>query len=109
MIGRATAKHREDRFPSAGDLARSAQAAAEGRAVETAERSVGIGAAAPTAQHRTPEETPIPDDTVESQGPAPDAEPVASGSARPSEPALEPPASEPPGAPPTERAPPVCR
>ncbi len=96
MIARAVAKHREDRFPSAGDLARSAQAAAEGRAVDTAERNVGVGAAAPTAQHRTPEETPIPDDTVESTAPAPEpvADTVASASARPSEPAATAPAEE---------------
>jgi Protein kinase domain len=47
VIGRALAKRQADRYPSAGDLGRAAEAAAEGRAVRTAERRVALGAAAP--------------------------------------------------------------
>jgi hypothetical protein len=45
-IGRATAKDPEDRFPSAGDLARATAAAVDGTAVTAAERSVATGVAA---------------------------------------------------------------
>ncbi len=45
-----------DRYPSAGDLARGAAAALDGRSVQTAERSVGVGPAAPTEQYQTPAE-----------------------------------------------------
>ena len=48
VAGRALAKDPGERYPSAGDLARAAAAAVEGRAVSSAERNVGIGAAAPT-------------------------------------------------------------
>ena len=75
VIARATEKEGEDRYPSAGDLARAAAAALQGRSVQTAERSVATGPAAPTAQHQTPAEpTPMPaappgDATVESEPP----------------------------------------
>ena len=47
VVARALAKSPEERFPSAGDLARAALAAAEGRTATVAERSVARGAAAP--------------------------------------------------------------
>src|SRR3954470_14995995 len=48
VIQRGMAKNREQRFASAGELARAAAAAIEGRAPATAERSVATGAAAGT-------------------------------------------------------------
>jgi serine/threonine-protein kinase len=47
VLLRALAKDPEARYPSAGDLGRAALAAAEGRSVTEAERSVARGAAAP--------------------------------------------------------------
>lgn len=47
IIARALAKSPIDRYPSAGDLGFAAVAAAEGRAVRRAERSVASGQAAP--------------------------------------------------------------
>jgi serine/threonine-protein kinase len=47
VLARALAKAPDDRFPSAGDLGRAALAAAEGRSVTEAERSVARGEAAP--------------------------------------------------------------
>ena len=47
MIARALAKRPADRYPSAGDLARAARAAAEGRPVTESERMVARGDAAP--------------------------------------------------------------
>jgi hypothetical protein len=52
VLLRALAKAPEDRYPSAGDLGRAALAAAEGRSVTEAERSVARGAAAPTERRR---------------------------------------------------------
>jgi serine/threonine-protein kinase len=46
VIRRATAKDPDDRFPSAGDLARASAAALEGGEVEAPEQSVATGAAA---------------------------------------------------------------
>jgi Protein kinase domain len=46
VVERATAKEPADRYQSAGDLARAALAAVEGRPVSEAERSVATGAAA---------------------------------------------------------------
>ena len=46
VVERATAKDPDDRFPSAGDLARAAAAATEGTPVAEAERSVATGVAA---------------------------------------------------------------
>jgi YVTN family beta-propeller protein len=47
VIKRALAKDPAERFPSAGDFARAVDAAVEGEATVEAERSVGVGAAAP--------------------------------------------------------------
>src|SRR5918996_2237355 len=47
VVQRAMAKAPADRYLSAGDLARAATAAAEGRAIAEPERSVAAGAAAP--------------------------------------------------------------
>ena len=46
-VQREVAKDPDDRFPSAGDLARAANAAVEGRKVSEGERTVAIGEAAP--------------------------------------------------------------
>ena len=48
VLSRAMAKAPDERFPSAGDLARAATAALEGGEVTESERSVGVGPAAPT-------------------------------------------------------------
>jgi serine/threonine-protein kinase len=47
VVARALAKDPEERFPSAGDLARAASAAVEDRAIAEPERTVATGAAAP--------------------------------------------------------------
>jgi hypothetical protein len=47
VVARALAKRPDDRFPSAGDLGRAAQAAASGGAPSQPERMVARGAAAP--------------------------------------------------------------
>jgi hypothetical protein len=47
VVQRAMAKFADDRYPSAGDLARAALAAAYGEAVAEPERIVAVGAAAP--------------------------------------------------------------
>jgi hypothetical protein len=56
VLYRALAKSPDDRYPSAGDLGRAVLAAAEGRSVTEAERSVARGAAAPRTRRR-----PAPD------------------------------------------------
>jgi serine/threonine-protein kinase len=47
VIARALAKEPAERYPSAGDLARAADAAARGEPVTESERSVAVGPAAP--------------------------------------------------------------
>jgi len=59
VLARALAKAPEDRYPSGGDLGRAALAAAEGRSVTEAERSVARGAAAPRSRTRR-REAPAP-------------------------------------------------
>src|SRR4051794_7544800 len=55
VMARALAKDPADRYPSAGDLGRAAQAAARGESVTEAERSVAVGPAAPSANgHAAP-------------------------------------------------------
>lgn len=56
VIARAMAKEPRDRYPSAGDLARAAGAAASGSGETVVERSVARGSAAPG----TPSATPMP-------------------------------------------------
>ncbi len=63
VLARALAKAPEQRFPSAGDLGRAALAAAEGRSVTEAERSVARGAAAPRSRTRRREVPPPRPDT----------------------------------------------
>jgi serine/threonine-protein kinase len=63
VLSRALAKAPDERYPSAGDLGRAALAAAEGRSVTEAERSVARGAAAPRTRRRAapppPDEPPV--------------------------------------------------
>ena len=80
MISRALAKTPGDRFPSAGDLARAASAAASGVQPSLGERSVATGTAAP----RTPVEVqPVPD-TVEAAPPPPPEPPPTEAMTEPS-------------------------
>jgi serine/threonine-protein kinase len=58
VLARALAKAPDERYPSAGDLGRAALAAAEGRSVTEAERSVARGAAAPRSTRRRPAPEP---------------------------------------------------
>ena len=118
VIARALAKEPGDRYPSAGDLARAATAAAAGHDVlRSAERSVATGKAAPVTDE--PQAPPI-DDTVESRPPAPSTvaaeppappptEPLTEPGPGPTEPIEAPPPTEPdlPGAAVTEAEPPA--
>jgi len=61
VLARALAKAPEDRYPSAGDLGRAALAAAEGRSVTEAERSVARGEAAPRTLPQPEVTLPLPD------------------------------------------------
>ena len=53
VLSRAMAKDPADRFQSAGDLGRAAEAAVAGRAASGADRTVAVGAAAPLDDDRT--------------------------------------------------------
>ncbi|HEU4461326.1 MAG TPA: serine/threonine-protein kinase, partial [Solirubrobacterales bacterium] len=57
VVARAMSKAPDDRYPSAGDLGRAAQAALSGAAVSVPERTVATGAAA-TREREAPEPTP---------------------------------------------------
>jgi serine/threonine protein kinase len=111
VLQRAMAKSPDDRFPSAGDLARAAVAAAAGRALPAAERSVATGDAAPdttVSPPRQPAESPTapqgPSPTfVPAPVPPPPAPPPPAAAAVPPAPPGSPPAAPspaPPGAPP---------
>ncbi len=76
VLARALAKAPDERYPSAGDLGRAALAAAEGRSVTEAERSVARGAAAPRTRRRPAAPPPSP-------SPSPDAPQVKRYRTRP--------------------------
>jgi hypothetical protein len=57
VVVRAMAKSRGDRYPSAGDLGRAAQAALSGTTVSTPERTVATGAAATREADRPTDQT----------------------------------------------------
>lgn len=101
VVVRAMAKQPDDRYPSAGDLGRAAEAALGGGSVGVPERTVATGAAA-TRETLTP--------AVASE-PTAVSEPTAAASAPPTEPTTarepsQPPPSEPPTEP-TRRADPA--
>ena len=88
VITRAMSKEPDDRYPSAGDLARAADAALAGGRVAEAERSVATGPAAPTMAYempgRTGEEAPPIEPTAESGlPPVSDPEPTLQSEALP--------------------------
>ena len=56
VVARAMSKPPGDRYPSAGDLGRAAQAALSGAAISIPERTVATGAAATKETRRLPEE-----------------------------------------------------
>ena len=60
VVRRAMAKDPRDRYPSAGDLGRSALGAAQDRRTSTEERSVAAGAAAPDSVLHTEPPLPLP-------------------------------------------------
>ena len=69
VVLRAMSKSPDDRFPSAGDLGRAAQAALGGTAVSLPERTVATGAAA-TGERRTPASRTRESETVPLAGEA---------------------------------------
>ena len=82
-VQRAVAKEPDRRFPSAGDLARAASAAAAGRAVSQDERTVAIGKAAPAAPTAplaapptAPADAPGPEPTGTAEAPPPTEPPA---------------------------------
>jgi hypothetical protein len=69
VVVRAMSKAPEDRYPSAGDLGRAAQAALSGTAISIPERTVATGAAA-TRERRSPEPGPREVETAKLPEPA---------------------------------------
>ncbi|HEX2104664.1 MAG TPA: protein kinase [Solirubrobacteraceae bacterium] len=77
VLARAMAKDSAERYPSTGDLGRAALAAARGEDPPEAERTVGVGAAAPGPRRRPP--IPADEPTVD----LPRADRPARGGRRP--------------------------
>ncbi len=90
VLARALAKAPEARYPSAGDFGRAALAAAEGRSVTEAERSVARGAAAPSPTVRREGKLWSGEQPV---APPPEAEPRAGAGAAPDPSLSRPPAA----------------
>ncbi len=85
VVGRGLAKDPGERYASAGDLGRAAEAAVRGETPTVAERSVAVGAAAPgqeTVTAEQPETVLSQPPTAETQ-PLPPAAPVARAPAPP--------------------------
>ena len=59
VVGRAMAKQPDERYRSAGDLGRAAQAAVDGRSATGSGRSVATGIAAPTARNALTGSEPV--------------------------------------------------
>jgi tRNA A-37 threonylcarbamoyl transferase component Bud32/ketosteroid isomerase-like protein len=73
VVARALAKHPDDRYPSAGDLGRAAEAAVAGEPVTEVERTVARGAAAPTVVMQRESESETVQDATVALGRAPAA------------------------------------
>ena len=100
VLQRAMAKDPDDRFPSAGDLGRAAVAAAAGRALPAAERSVATGDAAPDTSVSRPQR-PVQSPPAPPQGTSPTvAPPPAPAPPAPTRAAAPPPTPPPPAPPP---------
>jgi serine/threonine protein kinase/DNA-binding beta-propeller fold protein YncE len=102
VVSRALAKQPDDRYPSAGDLARAARAALTGALPSQPERSLATGLAAPAALGPT---APGIDETALAGGPGPTAAPTPPSATPP--PATPPPATPPPATPPPATPPPA--
>ena len=77
VIRRALAKSPDDRFPSAGDLARAALAAAHGEHPTAPERTVAVGQAAPPPPMATQIDAPVSHATAQLAPQAPQTPPPA--------------------------------
>ncbi len=101
VVWRALEKDPERRYPSAGDLARAARAAIEGRAPSEPERNVGIGAAAPTQVF----DAVAAPETAEAAQPTAEAAAPSAGATQPHEPPEPSTVAPPPAEPPTDEPP----